>query len=128
MKKICKIYYAQLKFGAKNGDYKLTLPRPILCILGHPGSSNLMFMFLFDMQPVPYCTDYKYIGATINEFIDYNYTAPCLADSAGRELSSIITKIIKHEGSLKMCTQCFIFINPILSASFRHYLLGIKYM
>ena len=63
-----------------------------------------MFMFLFDMQPVPYCTDYKYLGSTIDKFIDYNYTASCLADSAGRALSLIITKMIKH-GSLTMCTQ-----------------------
>ena len=55
-------------------------------------------MFIFDMQPVPYCTAYKYLGANINEFLDYNFTAECLANSAGRALSSIITKMIKHGG------------------------------
>ena len=56
------------------------------------------FMFLFDMNPVPYCTDYKYLGANLNEFLDYNFTASCLADAAGRALSSIITKMIKNGG------------------------------
>ena len=55
-------------------------------------------MFIFDMQPVPYCTAYKYLGANINEFLDYSFTAECLADSAGRALSSIITKMIKNGG------------------------------
>ena len=55
-------------------------------------------MFLFDMRPVAYCKDYKYLGATINEFLDYNFTAECLADSAGRALGSIITKMIKNGG------------------------------
>ena len=50
------------------------------------------------MNPVPYCTDYKYLGANLNEFLDYNFTASCLADAAGRALSSIITKMIKNGG------------------------------
>ena len=56
------------------------------------------YVFIFDTQPVPYCTSYKYLGANINEFLDFNFTAECLADSAGRALSSIITKMIKHGG------------------------------
>ena len=56
------------------------------------------YTFIFDMQPVPYCTSYKYLGANINEFLDFNFTAECLADSAGRALSSIITKMIKNGG------------------------------
>ena len=56
------------------------------------------FMFLFDMRPVPYCKEYKYLGATINEFLDFTYTAECLADSAGRALGSIVTKMIKNGG------------------------------
>ena len=50
------------------------------------------------MQPVPYCTSYKYLAANINEFLDFDFTAECLADSAGRALSSIITKMIKRGG------------------------------
>ena len=67
------------------------------------------FMFIFDMQPVPYCTEYKYLGANINEYLDFNFTAQCLADSAGRALSSIITKMVKKMAVLYlMCTQYFL--------------------
>ena len=52
------------------------------------------FMFLFNHRPVEYCKYYRYLGATINEFIDYNYTAENLADSAGRALSAIICKYL----------------------------------
>ena len=56
------------------------------------------FMFLFNHRPVEYCKYYRYLGATINEFIDYNYTAENLADSAGRALSAIICKYLKNGG------------------------------
>ena len=56
------------------------------------------FVFLFDKQPVPYCANYNYLGATLNEFLDYNFTAGRLADSAGRALGAIITKMIKNKG------------------------------
>ena len=55
-------------------------------------------MFLFNKRPVPYCTFYKYLGCTINEYLDYSFTAEIQADSAGRALSSIITKMIKNQG------------------------------
>ena len=57
-----------------------------------------MYKFLFDLQPVPYCSSYKYLGANIDEFLDYSFTANILADSAGRALSSVITKMIKNGG------------------------------
>ena len=56
------------------------------------------FMFLFDRQPVPYCASYKYLGCTINEHLNYNSTVSLLAESSGRALSSIITKMIKNGG------------------------------
>ena len=56
------------------------------------------FMFLFNKRPVPYSTFYKYLGCNINEFLDYNFTAKMQSDSAGRALSSIITKMIKNNG------------------------------
>ena len=56
------------------------------------------FMFIFNKRPVPYCTFYKYLGCNINEFLDYNFTAKMQSDSAGRALSSIITKMIKNKG------------------------------
>ena len=55
-------------------------------------------MFLFNNRPVPYCTFYKYLGCSINEYLDYNFTAEVQSDSAGRALSSIITKMIKNKG------------------------------
>ena len=33
------------------------------------------YMFLFNKRPVPYCTFYKYLGCTINEYLDYSFTA-----------------------------------------------------
>ena len=56
------------------------------------------FTFLFDKNPVAYCTIYKYLGCTVNEHLDYKFTVNLLADSAGRALSSIITKMIKNGG------------------------------
>ena len=50
------------------------------------------------MRPVPYCTFYKYLGVNINEFLDFQFTVSMHADSAGRALSSIITKMIKNGG------------------------------
>ena len=57
-----------------------------------------IFMFIFNRNTVSYCKFYKYLGCTINEFLDYSFTAQVQADSAGRALSSIITKMIKNQG------------------------------
>ena len=56
------------------------------------------FMFLFNRNPVPYCQFYKYLGCTINEYLDFAFTAQVQADSAGQALSKIITKMIKNQG------------------------------
>ena len=56
------------------------------------------FVFLFDMQPVHYCTSYRYLGACINEYLEFSFTSGCQADSAGRALGYIITKMIKNQG------------------------------
>ena len=56
------------------------------------------FMFLFNRNPVPYCHYYKYLGCTINEYLDFAFTAQVQADSAGQALSKIITKMIKNQG------------------------------
>ena len=55
------------------------------------------FMFLFNKNSIAYCHFYKYLGS-INEYLDFTYTAQVQADSAGRALSSIITKMIKNQG------------------------------
>ena len=59
---------------------------------------QLKFMFIFNRNTVSYCKYYKYLGCTINEFLDFTFTTEVQADSAGRALSSIITKMIKNQG------------------------------
>ena len=56
------------------------------------------YTFLFNWRPVEYCRNYKYLGTTINEFLDFSYTAETLADAAGRALSQIFCKTIKNGG------------------------------
>ena len=56
------------------------------------------FTFLFDMRPIAYCQSYKYLGANLNEFLDFDFTAEAQADAAGRSLSAVITKMIKNGG------------------------------
>ena len=56
------------------------------------------FWFIFDNKSVPYCTNYKYLGVTINQYLDFKTSAEAQCDSAGRALSSIITKMIKNSG------------------------------
>ena len=56
------------------------------------------FMFLFGVQPVKYCKEYKYLGLTLNEHLDFKLSTGILAESGGRSLSSVITKMIKHGG------------------------------
>ena len=41
---------------------------------------------------------YKYLGATLNEFLDFKITAETLSDAAGRALGQIFSKTIKHGG------------------------------
>ena len=56
------------------------------------------YIFLFNWRPVEYCKDYKYLGLTINEFLDYKITTEKLSDAAGRALGQIFSKTIKHGG------------------------------
>ena len=56
------------------------------------------FTFFFDWKPVPYCSDYKYLGSSINEFLSFKFTVEKHSQSAGRALSAIITKMIKNCG------------------------------
>ena len=56
------------------------------------------FVFVFNKHPVTYCKFYKYLGCYINEHIDFDYTSKMQSDSAGRALSSIVTKMIKNKG------------------------------
>ena len=60
--------------------------------------SQSWFVFLFNNRPVNYCSNYKYLGITLNCHLDYNYTTDILTDSAGRALGSIVCKMIKNQG------------------------------
>ena len=61
-------------------------------------SSKSNFMFIFNKRPVEYCSSYKYLGVTINEFLNYDFTANAQAEPAGRALGALIAKTIKNGG------------------------------
>ena len=56
------------------------------------------FVFKFGQNNVKYCECYKYLGLTINEHLDFKFSTDILAQSGGRAMSSIITKMIKNGG------------------------------
>ena len=56
------------------------------------------FTFQFNNKVVAYCQSYKYLGCFIDQHLDYKFTVDILADSAGKALSSVITKMIKNKG------------------------------
>ena len=62
------------------------------------GRQQSRFVFLFNNRTVDYCKWYKYLGSTINEFMNYNKTAESQAEAAGRSLGALITKTIKNGG------------------------------
>ena len=47
---------------------------------------------------VNYCSEYKYLGCVLNEFLDYNVTSDILAKAASRALGSIVSKYKQHKG------------------------------
>ena len=57
-----------------------------------------MFNFKFEGKTVDYCDQYKYLGVTINENLNFEKTTNELCDSAGRALGKIVTKMIKNGG------------------------------
>ena len=64
----------------------------------NPRQCRSIFMFIFNKRSVDYCTTYKYLGVTINEFLNFNFSANSQSESAGRTLGAIITKTIKNGG------------------------------
>jgi hypothetical protein len=45
-----------------------------------------IFVFKCGDDYIQYCSDYKYLGLVLNEFLDYNSTAKSVALSANRAL------------------------------------------
>ena len=62
----------------------------------NPRCPQSKFMFLFNNRTVAYCKTYKYLGTTLNEFLNFDISAQSQADAAGRALGSLITKTIKN--------------------------------
>ena len=56
------------------------------------------FIFKFENKTVNYCMQYKYLGVTINENLDFENTTEELSGAAGRALGGIITNMIKNGG------------------------------
>jgi hypothetical protein len=56
------------------------------------------FIFKFGNAVISYCSDYKYLGCILNEFLDYNVTSDILAKAAGRALGGIVSKYKYHKG------------------------------
>jgi hypothetical protein len=50
------------------------------------------FVFTCGDDCIQYCSDYKYLGLVLNEFLDYNITAKSVALSANRALGLVIAK------------------------------------
>ena len=63
------------------------------------------FVFLFNNRPINYCSEYKYLGITINCHLDFNSTVNILTDSAGRALGSIVCKMIKKSRFFIFCVH-----------------------
>ena len=82
----------------KNWRLEVNLAKTNILHVRKIRKSKPQFMFIFDRRPVPYCDSYKYLGCSIHENLNFDFTASCLADSAGRALGSIITKMIKNGG------------------------------
>ena len=56
------------------------------------------FWFLMDNKTLEYFTNYKYLDTTIDEFLQFDFCAGVMTDSAGRSLAALITKMIKNGG------------------------------
>ena len=82
----------------KKWRLEVNLTKTNILHVRNPRKPQSKFTFLFDMRPVPYCKFYKYLGTNINEFLDFKFTVEKHADSAGRALGAIITKMIKNGG------------------------------
>ena len=56
------------------------------------------FEFSYGNDVLSYCDNYKYLGCTLNEYLDYTESANILAKASGRALGSIITKYKQFKG------------------------------
>ena len=71
---------------------------------------------IFNRRPVIYCKSYKYLGTTLDEFLNFEKTAAAQADPAGRALGALITKTIKN-GGLPYSIYTMLFESAVCSVS-----------
>ena len=65
------------------------------------------FNFMFENKKVEYCEQYKYLGVTLNQNLNFEKSIEELTGAAGRALGGIITKMIKSGGfPLKFSIFC----------------------
>ena len=55
-------------------------------------------IFKFGHNKVKYCKTYKYLGLTINQFLNFEHMSNSFTAPASRALSSVICKMIKNKG------------------------------
>ena len=58
----------------------------------NPRSHQSKFMFIFNRRAMSYCKTYKYLGTTLDEFLNFKISADVQADAAGRALGAYRTK------------------------------------
>ena len=51
-----------------------------------------------DNKTLEYFTNYKYLDTTMDEFLQFDFCAGVMTDSAGRSLAALIIKMIKNGG------------------------------
>ena len=63
-----------------------------------PLTPRSKFKFKFGHQNVKYCQKYKYLGLTINQFLNFEQMSNSFAGPASRALNAVICKMIKNKG------------------------------
>jgi hypothetical protein len=56
------------------------------------------FSFKLGNNIINYCKEYKYLGLTINQFLNFENSSRALFDPAKRALSTVVCKMIKNKG------------------------------
>ena len=87
-----------VEIWCKKWRLEVNLSKTNIMHVRNPRRCRSIFMFIFNNRRVDYCSTYKYLGVTLNEFLNFNFTANSQSESAGRALGAIITKTIKNGG------------------------------
>ena len=54
--------------------------------------------FKFGQRVISYCSSYKYLGLTLNQFLDFGKMSNSFSDPASRALNAVTCKMIKNKG------------------------------